>query len=259
MPRVAPQTGKMAPRHEVSRAACGTLLNEKLPIRANSLKTMMIDNNGFSRHQAEQQRHKIGAANKSPQAPQARLPHDLEWQATVVPALLSSRLGHQRKVESFLQLRQTASQCQHDRLDAADTWREVVGIDKQVHFETPGNPLLFSSAALRAPAPFRDVANCRACIIPSMFSRGDQVSTCAFAHRLKCCLCGKASIFSSDRAKASTSTQGKISPVSPGLTRSRPAPTRSLTIAGHPQQKASFTTSPKGSYSDGSTNTSEAA
>src|SRR5579883_2536667 len=113
----------MAPRHEVSRAACGTLLNEKLPIRANSLKTMMIDNNGFSRHQAEQQRHKsrpsqmnnIGAANKSPQAP---LPHDLEWQATVVPALLSSRLGHQRKVESFLQLRQPASQCQHDRLDA---------------------------------------------------------------------------------------------------------------------------------------------
>ena len=54
-------------------------------------------------------------------------------------------------------------------------------------------------------------------------------------------------------ASASISPQRKISSGLTGPTKSLPAPTRSLTTTGHPQQLASLTTTANGSYSEGNT------
>src|ERR1700735_1095775 len=105
---------------------------------------------------------------------------------------------------------------------------------------------------------FRElVAFLTARMIPSTFSRSDQVSirTRAASLRLfRAALSGR--IFLRIPANSSTFAQGKINPVLPGLTSSNRPRISSLITSGHPQTIASHTTVGQASDCEGKTITS---
>ena len=90
--------------------------------------------------------------------------------------------------------------------------------------------------------------------VAAIFRSGDQVWICSRAMPATDCRRARSVIASLKIcARASTSPQGKMNCGATGATRSRVAPTRSLTTTGHLQHMASLTTTAKGSYSEGRT------
>src|SRR6267142_5215209 len=100
----------------------------------------------------------------------------------------------------------------------------------------------------------RERARSTASKTPLIFSRADQ--DCILRReswpRLAISV-GLESALRNSSVRAGTSPQGKMKSGFTGAMRSVVAPTRSLAATGHPQHEASFTTTAKGSYSEGRT------
>src|SRR5277367_653036 len=134
-----------------------------------------------------------------------------------------------------------------DCLHPTDLRRPIVAVEHEFHSLGPLSSDLLFAAYLMARTNI------------SAFTSGVQVFIRSFAALPSCSSWDRSP--SSDRrmlARVSISPQAKTRPVSPSRIKSYLAPTRSLTTAGQPHSIASFTTTPKGSYSEGSTNRSDA-
>src|SRR6267378_2398261 len=105
----------------------------------------------------------------------------------------------------------------------------------------------------------RERARSTASKTPLIFSRADQdcIRRRAFWPR-RVNSVGSESALRSNSVRAGTSPQRKTKSGLTGAMRSVVAPTRSLAATGHPQHEASFTTTAKGSYSEGRTIKSDA-
>ena len=92
LPRIAPETFRLMAGHEVAGARHAGGLDQKLPIGANGLKSVVFDDEGLARCKAKEEGcqrragdvNNIGIPNQSPELNEARLPNRTEWKRSIV-------------------------------------------------------------------------------------------------------------------------------------------------------------------------------
>src|SRR5579859_1698721 len=140
---IATQTYPMTMSHEVARTRCARRLNKELPVRANRLETVMLDNDRLTGKPRDQQRRQCRArdvndlalANQAPQLKQIRPPDDPEREPAI---LFTAGLRNHSDVKfgrtiCFAEICQPARQGQDDGFHAPDARREVMRVDQQLH------------------------------------------------------------------------------------------------------------------------------
>jgi hypothetical protein len=139
---IAAQAFPVPSRHEVARARSAGGLDEKLAVRANRLKPVMLDDHGFPRKQSKESRRQsrsrnvngVGLADQIPQLNQRWPPHDTKRKQTIVK-LARGGLRSQTNLEfriaaGFAKPSEAPSQRQNDGLDSADARRKKMRVDK---------------------------------------------------------------------------------------------------------------------------------
>jgi len=142
---IAAQTNGVVVSHKVSRARLFRRFHEKLSIRTDRLKTVVLYDNGLARQISEEKGHKRGACdmkdisptNQSPELAEIRLADNSE-RKHVIFEIVRASLCYDGEVKlggtvGLAKIGKAASQGQNDRFDAADTGCKKVRVDQELH------------------------------------------------------------------------------------------------------------------------------
>jgi len=183
----------MPARHEVPRARHPGRLDQKLAVRANRLKAVMLYDDWFAREKPERKRgqsgtcnvNDVGSANQIPQFIERWPANHSKWKRAIVKALRGRLRGEDefelRLAAGIAKDRQATRQRQNKCFNAANTRRKEMRVDQQFHSRSfcgaAGEAFLPEGSASATPGrrPLRATAVSIASNVAAIFLSGDQV------------------------------------------------------------------------------------